>query len=352
MTVDAPSRLSTRAALAALLVALLVAVSAGCDSGTPWVARVDGKTVHAQNFSQGIVPFAKLSGAPASDTSRGIVPISDAAQYALFLVQYRALLALNEQHGAKVSEADKAAIKQSLQTTQAQAIKGAPNWFVDQVVDAQANFQALINYYGARVDMGAQMRKYYAANKNQFVQVCMDVIGATEEAPLSSAKQEIQNGSVDFATAAKAVAAQQPPDSQGNPSKAFGTKGDGNVGCVSLTSVSQLFATPGDVRQLTDVGANTLVGPLPVAGGSFMLFRVRKVQTEPYAQAKAAIQQQLGQAGSSQAQAALSKYLQSADIEINPRYGTWVKGKGYEPPKGAEHPNSTTTLPSALSGAR
>ncbi len=357
-TSTAPTRVGGRrrprgaAALAALAIVALVASS--CSSGPAWIARIDGKAIDSPNFWKGVPLYTSLvnggqSPVPASN-DKGISPTSDAATYAMFLIQLHGLKQLNADKGIEVTDSDLAETRQGLLSSQqATLFKDLPSWFLDQIVVAQANYQALIDHYGKGVDTNAQIQEYYEKNKAQFRQICMDVISG-EESDLLAARQRIDEGS-DFATVAKAVAASQPADANGQAAKALGDKADGDVGCVPISTVSNLFADPSGVTALTDAAPDALVGPVPVAGGTFMLFRVRSTETQPLSEVRSAIEQAIGQPGQEKAQSALNDYLRTADIELNPRIGSWKKGVGYQPPVGAETPPGQTTVPTGLVGA-
>lgn len=340
--------------LAAVAVAFVALVATGCNNGEAWIARVNGEAVDSPDFWANVPYFAQYSStlsqsAPPTTTAGGLSDTSAAANYAMFLVQLDGLKSLNAKHGITVSQDTLAQSRQAFEASSAAAqFKDFPSSLIDQLVAAQANYEALMTYYAKGVDMTAQIAAYYKANKSQFLQVCMDVIGG-DESVLAAARSEIEGGA-SFATVAKAVAGQQPA-SNGQPAKALGTKGDGDVGCVPVSTLTSLFAVPTGVDQLTQAKAGSLVGPVPVAGGTFMLFRVRSTSTESLADAKATIQQTLGQPGQTQAQKALNTYLSGVHIELNPRVGSWTKGVGYAPPVGAEQPKGATQLPTGLTGA-
>ncbi|HET8930196.1 MAG TPA: peptidylprolyl isomerase [Acidimicrobiales bacterium] len=348
-------RRRTRGVLALALITIVALVASSCSSGQAWIARVDNSPIDSPNFWDGVPLYSSLASggsAPVPEDDKGISPMSDAATYAMFLIQLHGLKTLNADHGTKVTEADLTRTRQSLLASQqASLFKDLPSWFLDQIVLAQAYYEALINYYGKDADLDAQIKAYYDANKDQFRQVCMDVIGG-EEAELMAARQRLDEGA-EFATVAKAVASAQPADATtGQAAQALGEKADGDVGCVPISTVSNLFADPSGVTALTEAPANAIVGPVPVAGGTFMLFRVRSTETQPLAEARPAIEQSIGQPGQEQAQKALNDFLTKADIDLNPRIGSWENGVGYQPPGGAEQPpGQTTTVPVALGGA-
>lgn len=349
-------RRPSRRVLAVALMTTIALLASSCSSGQAWIARVDEKAIDSPNFWQGVPLYSSLANggsAPVPDGGKGISPMSDAATYAMFLIQLHGLKSLNAEHGTKITETDLTRTRQSLLASpQASLFKDLPSWFLDQIVLAQAHYEALINHYGKGVNVDDQIEAYYEGNKSQFQQVCMDVIGG-EEAELLDARQRLDEGAA-FATVAKAVAAAQPPDSQtGKAAQALGEKADGDVGCVPVSTLSNLFADPSGVTALTDAQPNALIGPVPVAGGAFMLFRVRSTEIQSLAEARPTIEQSMGQPGQEQAQKALNGFLTKSDIELNPRVGSWTKGVGYRPPKGAEQPaGQTTTVPVALGGAR
>lgn len=332
------------------LVAVLALTASGCNAGNAWIARVNGTVIDSPNFWAGVPLYTSVAGQggmPGADDA-ATFPMSDAAQYAMFLVQLHAIEQLNARNGSSVSPATISQTRDALVGgANAQYFADLPDWFIDQIVEFQANSDALVAHYGAGVDVDAAVADFYEKNKDQFAALCLDVIGGEDESELVQARQRIDEGA-DFATVAKAVAAAQPPGPDGQPLEAYGDDMDGDVGCVPTASLAQLFADPAQTALLTDAADGSLVGPVPVAGGAFMLFRVRSAETQSLEEARPQIEQQIGTPGSNEAADAVRAFMMSEKIELNPRLGEWVPGTGYNPPRGAEQPPADGDVPPGL----
>ena len=336
------------------LLSVIALVASSCGTGQAWIARVDNQPIDSPNFWAGVSLYSGLAGGglPGVETEpdRGVVEMPEAATYAMFLLQLHGLTELNAENGTEVTEADLNQVRQTLlASTQAASFEDLPGWFLDQIVTAQAHYEALIAHFAGDTDIEALVAAYYEENKDQFQQVCLDVINGLEEAELADARKRLEEGA-EFATVAEAVAASQPADASGTVAPALGDNADGDVGCIPVSTLVNMFADPAEVSRLTDAEPGSLVGPVPVAGGIFMLFRVRSTEVQPLAEARATIEQSLGQPGQQEAQAALNEFLTEADIELNPRIGSWERGVGYLPP-GAELPPGQTTIPVIVSEA-
>ncbi len=338
--------------LAVSLAALVGLIATGCDRGQAWVARVDGTAVKAPHFNQGVANWAELnngatpppSGATTT-TVEGVASTSDASQYALLLVEAKAIDLLLAKHGITVTDAQRASTRSSLLSQPGGAsLKNMPKWFQDEIVDLQANYAALVAYYGKGINQDAAARKYYAANKDTFDQLCVDITQTADKASADAARKRLDQG-VPFATVAKDVA-------KAAGSQAAGTKQDGDIGCIAVSQFAQVVLDKGQFDDLTSLADGAIGGPYSATGGAYLIVRKRSTKTLSYADAKAQIISKLGQPGQTEASAALNKFLRTADIELNPRYGTWTKGKGYTAPVGAELPPgaTTTTLPALAAG--
>jgi hypothetical protein len=317
------------------LVALVGVSTTSCQRGQAWVARVNGHEVAPANFAKGISLYSKLAGTAAKPTETAapefVLDNSEAGKYALLLVEARVIRELNDQHGTKVTDADRTKTREQLiSQDQAGTLKKMPKWFQDQLIGLQADYAALVAYYGKGVDLEAQAKKYYAANKPQFDQFCIDVIATRTQADALAALKRIDGGE-DFATVAKDVA-------KASGSQAAGDKQDGSVGCIPIANIAQAIPDKTQFDQVANAADGQVVGPLSQTGGAYLILRKNSVKTQTYAEVRTSILSTLGTPGNDEATKALNAYLAKADIELNPRYGTWTKGKGYAAPTGAEQP--------------
>ena len=240
------------------LVALVGVSTTACDRGQAWVARVDGHAIAPANFAKGIPLYAKLSGTTATPTSTPaataapdyVLDNSEAGKYALLLIEAKAIRLLNDKHGTKVTDADRTKTRADLLAQdQNGTLKKMPKWFLDQIVSLQADYAALVTYSGKGVDTEARAKQYYAANKGQFDQFCIDVIGTSTQADALAALKRIDNGD-DFATVAKDVA-----KASGSP--AAGDKQDGSVGCVPVANIARAVPDKGQFDEVANAADRT-----------------------------------------------------------------------------------------------
>lgn len=330
VTASLRAKRSPRSIVAIALVAVVALVVSGCDSGSAWIARVDKKPIDAPHFWDGVALF--------SGTEEATFPVGDAAEYALFLVRTHLLEQMNEENGTPVPPAAVAEVRDRMAS---QLPPDLPEWLVDQVVRGQANWEALVAHYGADVDNEAAIEEFYEENRTLLAsEVCLEIIPGTSERELAEAGQRISEGA-DFAEVARAVAADQ-------GEKAQGENEDGDVGCIDPQTIAQWFADPAEVTTVLDATSDSVLGPMPVAGGLFMLLRVRSVEIPTLDEVRPVIEQQIGVPGQEEATEALTDAMMESDIELNPRLGDWVPGVGYRPPAGAEQPTDAEDLPPEL----
>jgi hypothetical protein len=325
------------------LVALVGVSTTSCQRGQAWVARVDGHEVAPANFAKGVALYSKLAGSNDKATKSAapayVLDNAAAGDYVTLLVQARAIQVLIDEHGIKVTDADRAKTRESLLSQDSTgSLKKLPKWFQDQLFSLQADYAALATYLGKRVDTESVAKKFYAQNKPQFDEFCIDVLATATQADALAARKRIDEGA-DFATVAKDVA-----KASGSP--AAGDKQDGAVGCIPIANIAQAIPDKTQFDQVVNAADGQVVGPLSQTGGAFVVLRKNSVKTPTYAEVRSKILSSLGNPGESEANKALDSYLATADIEINPRYGSWAKTK-VSPPTGAEKPagkKSATSL--------
>lgn len=331
------------------LVALVSLFASGCDNGQAWIARVDGQAIRAPHFAEGVGYWNELSGsaqtgAPPTTQANGVTSMSGVQGYALLLVQAHAIEQFIDKLGITVTDADREQTRTAL-LTQSQggvSLKDKPKWFQDQIVDLQTNFTALVNHYAKGVDQDAAARKFYDENTAAFDQYCVDVIQTADEASAAAARKRVDDGE-DFATVAREVA-------KDSGTEAAGEKKDGDVGCIPVSQFQQVVLDKGQLDDLTKLEDGKVGGPYSATGGAYLIVRKRETKTQSFEEAKPTIVAQLGTPGEAAASAALNRFLKTADIELNPRYGTWTNGVGYAEPAGAEQPQGapTTSAPVQL----
>jgi peptidyl-prolyl cis-trans isomerase SurA len=161
-----------------------------------------------------------------------------------------------------------------------------------------------------------ELREVYDLSRQQFQQAKIKHIlfsvpegqsGDRQERQARSARVEIQGGS-----RFEAIARQRSDDPGSAPD------GGRLPGWTTLQSLDPSFA-----QGVLDADINRVTEPVRSQFG-WHLILVLERRTEPFAQVRAQLQQQLQQQASDSAfQEFLFEVMESADIDVNPRYGEW-----------------------------
>lgn len=179
----------------------------------------------------------------------------------------------------------------------------------------------------------AQLKAVYDSQPESFGQVCARIINTQDEASATAAKDRIAGGE-DFVAVAGEVS--------------IADASAAEVQCYSAADVNNAF---GSVAKAGD-----LLGPAPGQTG-FLIVQVDTVETAPFEQVRATIAQNVPDQYTQQAQQALASYLlgrvqESADVTVDPRFGTWnVKELKVDPPVVPTEPGATTTVPAGGTAA-
>jgi parvulin-like peptidyl-prolyl isomerase len=216
-----------------------------------------------------------------------------------------------------------------------------PKDFVDRQVAAQALSEAFLARSAGISITPAAVKAYYEANTAKFDKICLSGILVSSKATADSLKSQLAAGA-DFAT----LASQNSIDAQ---SKAQG----GALGCFDPTS-GQYQSVLSDVGSLK-VGEVT--DPLPSQSGSYVLLTVTKRTTTPFDGLATIIRRTMVASAATKASAAVSGLLHSAQVSVNPRFGTWKAtdaSAGLVPPPApatASIPNAAANLPGGSAAA-
>lgn len=185
----------------------------------------------------------------------------------------------------------------------------------------QEQFRALVGH----VDISAgAVRSYYANHASEFRQACVDLVVADTQAAAQAIDTAVSGGE------AIAVAASGPgADTQITPP-------GGQLSCQLPTVITQTFGS-GDAALIYAAKPGQVLAPMawtdPATGGSYWLaVQVRSLPQAPEAAVSSQIRQQLLAPTSAVAQRSLQALVRSADVHVDPRFGTWRPKVGLVPP--------------------
>jgi hypothetical protein len=178
---------------------------------------------------------------------------------------------------------------------------------------------------------------YYAANQPLFTAACISRIVVATEAKANQLVTQL-NGGASFADLAKADSV----DAQT-------ASGGGALGCnFTQSQVKQALG-------LQTVTVGTPLGPTQdSSSGEWVIYEVTSQTVEPLSAVTSVIRQELLQATANvnRVSKQIVRYARTADVYVNPTYGTW-KGLAVVPPVGPPAEYLLAALPggTASSGA-
>jgi hypothetical protein len=184
--------------------------------------------------------------------------------------------------------------------TGAQVLASVPSSFVKEQLTFDATVSLLEEDLSGIGSSNADLMAYYNAHTSIFDTTCFTVAGYSTEAEATAAKGAVYEGEP-FATVASKVA------------------GGGPQGCDVLYGItSELPAT----AHLQTLALNTVSTPIAYNGG-YLLVEITKRTTTPFAESKVEVQRAAQTAGSAKAQTVINADERKADVQLDPRYGTW-----------------------------
>lgn len=313
--------------LVLLALAGVVLAACGSDVTGPVAATVNGHDITVEEVdeeleaitsNEGYRQAIEGQGVQISGEGEGTFDSTFVAEVLTRQIAFRLVEQELEDRGIEITEADR---RQARESVAAQV--GGQETF-DQFDE---DYQALNTLRTAQVaalqralagDAAAEQEPeaYYEANKADFEQACAHHILVETEEAANDVIARIQGGA-SFEDIARAESVDQGSGGQG-----------GDLGCAPRGVYVPEFE---EAIFGGEVGA--LTGPVQTQFG-FHVIRVDERSVPPFEEVEQEVQQQLG----SQGQEAFSAFLQNAfdkaEVDVNPRYGTWATGisPGVTPP--------------------
>jgi foldase protein PrsA len=326
-----------------LLVGALGLLVAGCDAITPYAAKVNKGTIGQRALESELE--AILDNRTYLDSlQQGQVRVQGSAQNAFdstfvarILTRQIFLELVHQEVKRRKIELTPAELTQAEADVAAtfqdpKILEGFPKGYRALLARRTAEVTALQAAL-AKVDLSeATVKKFYDEHQADFRETCVEHILFDNKPAADAARAKIAAGQ-DFATIAKTESKDTGSGAQG-----------GSLGCVAPGNFVPEFETamnalkPGELSQ-----------PIESQFG-FHLIRVKSRQVLPLKDATDQIRQQLLGSGQNEFNAFLGETLDTAKIEVNPRYGKFVKAgqqPGVVPPDapGPAQRNVPTTLP-------
>jgi hypothetical protein len=336
-----------------LALAALAALAAGgtaCDLSPP-AATAEGATVSTSQLMDQLSAVAGNNAyvqctlaaqgvnLPQSVAGAGGDTVSSAfAAYELStLVLERLVQADLSRRGRSVSAADMAAARADLASqissaeqsgscgasaTGAQVVDRLPAVFRQEQVGFFAAQERLAEVVG-HIDVGTTaLHAYYEGHPTQFQQLCLSDIAVQSQAQAQQIHDAVASGATPFAAEAQQSSVDQQTASAG-----------GRLGCVARSTIANQVIlgalAPLQVGQITE----PFQEPSSSGGSIWLVLRLDGLQTVPFSQAEPQIRQQLLSAKNAVVSAEFGRITRTAEVTVDPRFGTWSPAAGVQAPK-------------------
>lgn len=314
-------------------------VATACGSVSPYAAKVDDKSISEDELEKELRsiaangPYLKLieSRQQVKGTGAGTF---DAAFTALALtrqIYYELIGTELAKRKLAVGPSDLAAARSTVidQIQGEDVFKAFPKEYQDELIRRQAQLDLLtlaLNDQSGSADDAA--KAYYESHKDEFASACVSHILVPTQEKADQVKGRLAAGE-DFATVAKAESSDTQSAQKG-----------GELGC-------DINQDTGFVPEFMLAVLNQPVGevgaPVKTQFG-FHLIKVTSRNVPPFDQVKDRARSKLTEGGQEKLLTWLQETVETAKIEVNPRYGTFDKegaSPGVRPPV---RPDTATTV--------
>ena len=322
------------------LVAGLALMATACGSVSPYAAKVDDESISEDDLERELRsiaangPYLKLVEARQQVKGTGAGTF-DAAFTALALtrqIYYQLIGAELTRRKLSVGPADMSAARETVidQIQGEDVFKDFPEDYQEELIRRQAQLDLLtLSLSGQKGSADDAARAYYDSHKDEFASACVSHILVPDQAKADDIRARIAGGQ-DFA----AVARTESQDTQS------AQKG-GELGC-------DITRETGFVPEFLLAVFNQPVGEVGTPVKSQFGYHVIKVtsrNTPPFDQVKGQARQRLATGGQEKLLTWLQETVSKANIEVNPKYGTFNKegaSPGVVPPARPADATATT----------
>jgi len=181
-----------------------------------------------------------------------------------------------------------------------------PAWFVDIQVQHQANQDALLAHEAGYSLSEADIQRYFNDHPSDFEKLCVSEVAVTTQAAANQIVSGVAAGST-FAAAAAAAAT--------TVDSGCVTPSDSNYASIAQ-AVTGL--TPGQLSSVLTVQAASTT-----TQGEYLVIQLNSRTSATFAESGGAVRDAVLTAGSTKADAALVAAVRTAQVTVDPRYGSW-----------------------------
>jgi hypothetical protein len=206
-----------------------------------------------------------------------------------------------EQSAASNQLSQPAACTGTSTTGGAAVLKSLPTSFVNEQVRFDATVSLLEEDVSGVGSSTADLHKYFVAHRAEFNTVCFTLAGYQAESDAQAARASVYEGA-SFADLAK-------------------TSGGGPQGCEIRFGIESQLPTAAHLQTLA---LNTVSAPISYNGG-YLLIELTSETPVPFTTAELAVKSAVQRAGAVTAQSLNTTAERKANVDLNPRYGTWSR---------------------------
>ncbi|MCU1351156.1 MAG: Peptidyl-prolyl cis-trans isomerase PpiC [Acidimicrobiales bacterium] len=354
-----PSATHRRRAAVPAVLALVALVAASCSAigpvGRAPAASVNGKDISAQKVFDLLEAQQRNLDVEKAEAKKAKQPTPSAPSFrgdstsswnmTLFanslqpLIELEVLKAALAKRGATITSENR---KEAHDTLAAQLGGEAALKKRDKVLvsffEGLTSAQYALRDTLAKGDTGVaarqrQLRAAYEQQKQARSTVCVAVIVVPTDAEARAAKARIDKGE-SFAAVAKAVSKDQTAPT------------GGDAGCGPLSQIAQQVGL-----DVTKAKTGGVYGPIKNQG-VVILLAIKSLTTPTFAELMPTLAKEIAPVGTKETSAEITKLLGAADVQVDPRYGSWDRaGRRVKPPAGATTSTSAPTTAAPVPGA-
>ncbi|MGH8999081.1 MAG: peptidylprolyl isomerase [Acidimicrobiia bacterium] len=304
-----------------VLCCAVLAFAAGCGVADPAAASVGGHDIDRSEFERelrairGNDLLAETAGDNLLGDGERTVRATVASDWLNVVLQDLVVTLEFDRRDLSVSESDLRIGRSELDNLfrSPEAIEAFPDWFRQRVSERYARAVALRAALSDTDLSDEGLAEFYEENKGQFTRVCLSHILVPTREEAEAVVAEIAAGG-DFG----AVAGERSIDTG---SAARG----GDLGCVGLGDFVATFE-----EAAFSVPVGRVSEPVGTEFG-FHVLLVRERSTPPLREVRDEVAAAAAGDGAAEYREFLRTTLTEADVEVDPRYGTWVSPDGQIP---------------------
>lgn len=298
---------------------MLLTVAAGCGSGDPYAAKVDGTVISQKQLEDEMRSIAANDAylkkveetTQVRGTGLGNFDVAFTGRVLGQQIQYTLVDREIEKRKIKILPADRQAARTEVATQAGgeDIFTAFPPEYQATLIDRAAKVDRLTLALAGPTAGDEAVKAYYDTHKDEFTEACVSHILVTTKEKADQVKAKIAAGA-DFASVART-------DSRDTGSAAQG----GDLGCKIN---SESFAVPEFIKAMLTQPIDAVGDPVQTTYG-FHLIKVRSRTVPPFEQVADRAREKLVNASKTKLRDWINTTVAKAKIVVNPRYGTFNK---------------------------